>query len=255
MRQWRDGAPAGEAEDVLAAEEPLEIRLNGEALSVTMRTPGQDEDLVGGFLWTEQILDEPADLLGLATVSPNVVDARVAPRVLEGKCWLRNFYASSSCGVCGKASIEQLRISRPIVASPLRVAAELLWSLPERMRARQEVFERTGGLHAAALFDAAGELLCLREDVGRHNAVDKVVGWALAEGRLPLGEAILLVSGRTSFEILQKAIAAGIPLLAAVSAPSSLAVRLAEDFGVTLVGFLRGRNMNVYAHGGRIQGG
>jgi FdhD protein len=241
--------------DDLSAEEPLEIRVDGTPLSVTMRTPGADFDLCVGFLVTEGIIAGPDDIATMrrcahaaqATGEYNVVEVSLRTgreRVLPA----RNFFMTSSCGVCGKASIDAVRtISQFRVADdPLTTSASLLAGLPSRLRAAQRMFERTGGVHAAALFDAAGELMCVREDVGRHNAVDKVVGWAATQRRLPLVSHIILVSGRASFELTQKAMMAGIPLLAAVSAPSSLAVELAQQCGMTLVGFLRGEQMNVY---------
>jgi FdhD protein len=248
--------------DELAAEEPLEIRLRQAPLAVTMRTPGQDIDLAMGFLLTEGIIRDSHDVvtaqLCAGTDTPNtynVVDVvlgpDVPPPVTDPS---RNFYTTSSCGVCGKASIDAVRTrSRyDVAADPLAVPAALLAELPDRLRAAQRTFDRTGGLHAAGLFSAAGELLVLREDVGRHNAVDKVIGWALREAHLPLTGHLLLVSGRASFELTQKAWMAGIPLLAAVSAPSTLAAELAEEAGMTLVGFLRGASMNVYTGAQRV---
>ncbi|BCJ43558.1 sulfurtransferase FdhD [Actinoplanes ianthinogenes] len=243
--------------DELAAEEPLEIRLRKQALAVTMRTPGHDIDLVIGFLLAEGVIGGAEDVvtaqLCAGTDTPNtynVVDVvlgeHVPPPVTDPS---RNFYTTSSCGVCGKASIDAVRTrSRfDVSGDPLRIAAGALAELPDRLRAAQRTFDRTGGLHAAGLFTAGGELLVLREDVGRHNAVDKVLGWAVREGRLPLAGHVLMVSGRASFELTQKAWMAGLPMLAAVSAPSTLAVELAEEAGMTLVGFLRGETMNVYA--------
>ncbi|WP_225846081.1 formate dehydrogenase accessory sulfurtransferase FdhD [Streptomyces sp. HPF1205] len=255
----REGA-AGHRADTLVAEEPLEIRLNGRPLAVTMRTPGHDFDLATGFLVSEGVLakaDEVASVVYCAGATAegvntyNVVDVTLAPGVpLPDIALERNVYTSSSCGLCGKASLDAVRTAARLpmpAADEPRLTPQLLAALPERLRAAQEVFERTGGLHAAALFDAEGELLDLREDVGRHNAVDKLVGRALREGGLPLAGRILMVSGRASFELAQKAVMAGIPVLAAVSAPSSLAVDLAAESGLTLVGFLRGSSMNVYA--------
>jgi FdhD protein len=248
--------------DDLAAEEPLEIRLRAVPLTVTMRTPGQDIDLAMGFLLSEGIIRTADDVvtaqLCAGTDTPNtynVVDVTlrsdVPPPVTDPS---RNFYTTSSCGVCGKASIDAVRTrSRFDVASdPLRVPAGVLAGLPDRLRSAQRTFDRTGGLHAAGLFTPGGDLVVLREDVGRHNAVDKVIGWALREQRLPLNGHILLVSGRASFELTQKAWMAGLPLLAAVSAPSTLAADLAGEAGMTLVGFLRGRSMNVYAGAQRV---
>ncbi|MEU8530078.1 MULTISPECIES: formate dehydrogenase accessory sulfurtransferase FdhD [Streptomyces] len=245
--------------DTLAAEEPMEIRVGGRPLTVTMRTPGDDFDLAAGFLVSEGVVHTAEDVAGIrycagATADGgntyNVVDVGLAPGVAAPDASLeRNFYTTSSCGLCGKASLDAVRTTAAwsVAEDPLRVGPELLPALPERLRAAQRVFDSTGGLHAAGLFDADGELLCLREDVGRHNAVDKVVGHALRQGMLPLRGTVLMVSGRASFELVQKAVMAGIPMLAAVSAPSSLAVDLAAESGLTLVGFLRGASMNVYA--------
>jgi FdhD protein len=243
--------------DDLAAEEPLEIRIRATPLAVTMRTPGQDIDLAMGFLLSEGIIRAADDVVSAqlcaGTDTPNtynVVDVTLGPDVPPPMTDpSRNFYTTSSCGVCGKASIDAVRTrSRFDVSSDaVRVPAQVLAQLPDRLRSAQRTFDRTGGLHAAGLFTAAGELVVLREDVGRHNAVDKVIGWAVREGRLPLTGHVLLVSGRASFELTQKAWMGGLPLLAAVSAPSTLAAELADEAGITLVGFLRGRSMNVYA--------
>jgi FdhD protein len=248
--------------DDLAAEEPLEIRIRRAPLAVTMRTPGQDIDLAMGFLLTEGVIGAAGDVvtaqLCAGTDTPNtynvvdfVLGDDVPPPVTDPS---RNFYTTSSCGVCGKASIDAVRTrSRfDITADGVSVTARTLASLPDKLRAAQRTFDRTGGLHAAGLFTAGGDLLVLREDVGRHNAVDKVIGWALREGRLPLTGHVLLVSGRASFELTQKAWMAGVPMLAAVSAPSTLAAELADESGMTLVGFLRGRSMNVYTGAQRV---
>jgi FdhD protein len=250
--------------DTVAAEEPLEIRLDGTPLAVTMRTPGHDFDLVHGFLATEGVITGADDVLGLRYCDSvdaegrntyNVVDVDLAPGVEAPDTALdRNFYTSSSCGVCGKASIDAIRTKTTfdVAADAVRLPLEVLLALPDRLRAEQEVFEKTGGLHAAGLFTAAGQLVALREDVGRHNAVDKVIGDGVREGRLPLAGQVLMVSGRASFELTQKAAMAGIPILAAVSAPSSLAVELAREVGITLIGFLRGDGCNVYTHQERL---
>ena len=260
----RDGVVSARP-DTLVAEEPLEIRLNGKPLAITMRTPGDDFALAAGFLVSEGVLATASDLLNIvycagATVDGsntyNVVDVRTAPDVAMPDITLeRNVYTTSSCGLCGKASLDAVRTTAAwsVAEDPLRVGPEVLSALPDRLRAAQKVFDRTGGLHAAGLFSAEGELLCLREDVGRHNAVDKVVGHALRSGMLPLRGTVLMVSGRASFELVQKAVMAGIPLLAAVSAPSSLAVDLAAESGLTLVGFLRGTSMNVYCGDDRLE--
>jgi len=263
----RDGAVSARP-DTLVAEEPMEIRLNGKPIAITMRTPGDDFALAVGFLVSEGVLAEQRELRNIvycagATTDGsntyNVVDVSTAADVVLPDITLeRNVYTTSSCGLCGKASLDAVRttarwaIDDGADAPPVRLAPELLASLPDRLRASQRVFDRTGGLHAAALFTEEGELLDIREDVGRHNAVDKLVGRALRSGDLPLSRTILLVSGRASFELAQKAVMAGIPVLAAVSAPSSLAVDLAAESGLTLVGFLRGANMNVYAGEDRI---
>jgi FdhD protein len=248
--------------DDLAAEEPLEIRVRKEPLAVTMRTPGHDIDLAMGFLLTEGVIRDAEDVvtarLCAGTDTPNtynVVDVALGPDVPPPATDpSRNFYTTSSCGVCGKASIDAIRTrSRfDVGGDPVTVAARTLADMPDRLRAAQRTFDRTGGLHAAGLFTADGELLVLREDVGRHNAVDKVIGWAVREGRLPLTGHVLLVSGRASFELTQKAWMAGIPMLAAVSAPSTLAAELADEAGMTLVGFLRGPSMNVYTSAERV---
>ncbi|WP_405474782.1 formate dehydrogenase accessory sulfurtransferase FdhD [Paenarthrobacter ilicis] len=255
-------------EDVLAVEEPLEIRLGEMSFSVTMRTPGDDFDLVAGFLVSEGVIWEPGQLVserfcsgedenGVQTF--NVVDAQLRPDVVRPDTG-RNVYTSSSCGICGTDSIEAVR--KASHHSPrgddVTVPVRALAALPDKLREAQAVFDKTGGVHAAGLFrihdDGTTELLCLREDVGRHNAVDKVVGWGLRSGLLPMKGTVLQVSGRASFELVQKAAMAGIPVLAAVSAPSSLAVELAEESGVTLVGFSRGASLNVYAGRDRILG-
>jgi FdhD protein len=253
-------------EDHLAAEEPLEIRLGARPLAVTMRTPGHDVELATGFLVSEGVVRRREDVSTArycagATVEGentyNVLEVHLAPGVPIPETGLeRNVYTSSSCGVCGKASIEavQTQSAYDVEDDPVVVDAALLAGMPDRLRAEQEVFERTGGLHAAGLFDArTGELLVVREDVGRHNAVDKVVGWAVERDLLPLAGTVLMVSGRASFELTQKASMAGIPVLAAVSAPSSLAVELAEGLGLTVVGFLRGESMTVYSRPDRIR--
>jgi FdhD protein len=234
--------------DLLAVEEPLEIRVDSVPLTVTMRTPGDDIDLTAGFLFTEGLLPRLDEVREIRMCDQNVaaVDLKPGHQLADGH---RNFLTTSACGVCGKDSIESIRLRSvfDVAADPVRVSPALLAALPDRLRQEQRVFGRTGGLHAAGLFRADGTLLALREDVGRHNAVDKVAGWALRAGLLPLAGHILMVSGRASFELAQKAIMMGIPVLAAVSAPSSLAASLAEDSGLTLVGFLRGGTMNVYS--------
>ncbi|RKT88788.1 formate dehydrogenase accessory sulfurtransferase FdhD [Saccharopolyspora antimicrobica] len=262
----RDGVPSHRP-DTLAAEEPMEIRVGGHPLTITMRTPGHDFDLAAGFLVGEGVIRSAEDVVGIrycagATADGgntyNVVDVALAPGVaLPGASLERNFYTTSSCGLCGKASLDAVRTKTtwPLDESSPSIGLGTLTTLPDRLRKAQRVFDSTGGLHAAGLFTADGDLSCVREDVGRHNAVDKVIGDALRSGRLPLRDSVLMVSGRASFELVQKAAMAGIPVLAAVSAPSSLAVDLAADTGLTLIGFLRGNSMNIYTGADRIRTG
>jgi len=253
VTEWVNGQVRAH-EDSLAAEEPLEIRIGARSLAVTMRTPGHDEELAAGFLLTEGIIASRTQIAAIqrpdASKGPscNLVSVELQNCAFDADKLQRNFYATSSCGICGKASIEAVR-SRGLraLAGGFVVDPEILCTLPERLRANQQVFGRTGGLHAAALFDVNGELLALREDVGRHNAVDKVVGWALLRDLVPLSEYVLMVSGRGGFEIVQKALGAGIPVVASVSAPSSLAVQLAKELNLTLIGFLRERRFVIYA--------
>jgi FdhD protein len=242
--------------DYLAAEEPLEIRVGRHPLSVTMRTPGDDIELAAGFLFTEGCVQNAAQISSLEHVegageneAGNVVSATLGAGVdFDSEKMRRNFFAASSCGICGKASIDSVRARTLQPPNPdFRFRPDTLLALPDALRASQAVFGRTGGLHAAALFSVAGELLVLREDIGRHNAVDKVIGWALRENRIPLANEILLVSGRGGFEIIQKAVVAGLPVVASVSAPSSLAVKLARELGLTLIGFLRDRRFVMYS--------
>ena len=254
--EWNDGQ-AHHVEDYLAGEEPLEMRIGRQRLGVTLRTPGNDCELVAGFLFTEGIIakreqilsmEAPGELAHRRVTRNNVVRVSLKPGVRLSALGGRRFSAGSACGICGKESIAQVRrrgIRPP--DSESRFDAEMLCLWPEKLRGTQAIFGRTGGLHAAALFQGDGELAVLREDIGRHNAVDKVIGWALLQGKLPLTGHALLVSGRGGFEIVQKTLSAGIPLLASVSAPSSLAVRLARELGLTLVGFLRGRRFVIYS--------
>jgi len=243
-------------EDRLAVEEPLEIRLGNSPIAVTMRTPGHDQELAAGFLFTEGIVHSPDDVAVITGPSrdlPNVVCVRLRRGLRFDRSRLkRNFNTTSSCGVCGKTTLQAIRVKTEPISSDFKIPLALLYSLPERLREEQETFEETGSLHASAVFDEKGKLLYLREDVGRHNTVDKVVGAALLERKIPLDRNILMVSGRTSFEIMQKALVARIPMVAAISAPSSLAVALAREFKMTLVGFLRGQRCNVYAGKERI---
>ncbi len=259
VKEWRDGV-LRPLSDYLVGEEPLEILIGDHPLSVTMRTPGNDLELAAGFLFTEGLIAKHADILSVwheadsGQNSANRVHVELSAGVeFDPRASQRNFYAASSCGICGKASIEMIhaRNIKPPNTN-CTVDPEVLCALPEHLRAGQRVFSRTGGLHAAGLFDMRGELQVLREDVGRHNAVDKVIGWALANDLLPLSNSLLMVSGRGGFEIVQKALVAGIPVLASVSAPSDLAVKLAREFGMTLVGFLRGRRFVVYSGAERL---
>jgi FdhD protein len=241
--------PAGRTErDHVAVEEPLEIRIGGMPVAVTMRTPGHDEELALGFCLSEGL--RPAGARPPADLAANTVEVD-APGFDPARLQ-RSFYTSSSCGVCGKGALDAVAVDAPRVTSELRVPLELVASLPHLLRESQAAFAVTGGLHAAGLFRRDGELLCVREDVGRHNALDKVVGWAFGNGRLPLGDGVLCLSGRLSFELVQKAAVAGCPVLVAVGAPSSLAVELAADRGVTLCGFVRGGTANVYTESWRI---
>jgi FdhD protein len=264
LRLSEDGAKR--RQDALAAEEPLELRVGGKALAVTMRTPGHDVELAHGFLLTEGVIGAAADVSTARYCDSvddsgrntyNVLDLALAPGVEPPDVGVeRNFYTTSSCGVCGKAALDAVKLKTRFSpeADACRVLPETLVTFPDKLREQQRVFDSTGGLHAAGLFTADGEMLVVREDVGRHNAVDKATGWALLDGRVPLAGSVLMVSGRASFELVQKAAMAGIPILSAVSAPSSLAAELADEQGITLVGFLRGTSMNVYTHPERITG-
>ena len=254
--------------DALATEEPMEIRLvsgdTRQTVAVTMRTPGADFELAAGFLYGEGIVSSPEDISRISYCVDSDLDAEQRynivnvelrgghsydPRPLE-----RHFYTTSACGVCGKASLEQLELRGcPVIPPGPEIPPETIYALPEKLREAQGLFDATGGLHAAALFDEKGELVALREDVGRHNATDKLIGWALLEGRLPLSDHIVMVSGRSSFEILQKCLTAGVPVVCAISAPSSLAVDVARQFSMTLVGFLRGNRFNIYSGHERIR--
>jgi FdhD protein len=255
--------------DTLAVEEPLEIRLGQKTVSITMRTPGHDLELATGFLFTEGLIQSADQILEIKNCGPafsqaqsqNVVRVELRPEVkVDLKRLERHFYTSSSCGVCGKTSIEALQVKNNYSIAPGEnergpfVSSQLVHDLPGRLRESQAVFDRTGGLHASALFSLDGRELCIREDVGRHNALDKLIGWACLENRLPLDEAILLVSGRASFELIQKAVTAGIRIFAAVGAPSSLAVELARESNLTLLGFVREQKFNIYHGEWRIRG-
>jgi FdhD protein len=258
VTEWDDGQIRRSSDD-LAAEEPLQILACGKPLVVTMRTPGHDRELAAGFLRTEGLIESRDQIISIRdresliaqagnTVDCNTIDVELRDGIIESGKPQRNFVSNSSCGLCGKTSIDAVRTRglRPLDPG-FTMDAETLISLPALLRAAQPVFDRTGGLHAAALFNSTGELAVLREDIGRHNAVDKVVGWALLQGMIPLCTHVLLVSGRGGFEIIQKAIAAGVPIVASVSAPSSLAVQLARELNLTLIGFLRGRRFVIYS--------
>lgn len=269
VTRWHEQI-ADQREDQLTIEEPFEVRIAGQSLAVIMRTPGHDHELASGFLFTEGIIHSPEDILEMQEANDtdglplsNVVDVRLQPEIAEAACAVRpgatssaferHFAVSASCGLCGKNSIADLMISTPsIEPDGLRIPASMLYDLPAQLREAQAVFTHTGGLHAAGLFDQAGQLLLLREDVGRHNAVDKIIGHGLINSDFPYRQHLLMVSGRTSFEIIQKALLARIPCVVSISAPSSLAVELAERGGITLIGFLRDRHMNVYTHPERI---
>lgn len=258
MLRYGPGTRPSLHSDKLAKEEPLEIRVGGRSVAVTMRTPGHDEELAAGFLLTEGMIRRQEDVVTIAhcaaaAAPENTLNVFLSPSLKVDMTRLtRHVFASSSCGLCGKASIESVHQHFPPLTSRHTVTVRVLASLPERMREAQATFEQTGGLHAAAIFDARGKLIVLREDVGRHNAVDKVLGHGFLEGKLPFKSHVLLVSGRASFEILQKALAARVPIVCAVSAPSSLAVDFARESGQTLVGFLRGQGMNIYCGSDRI---
>ena len=258
--RWQSGREEVTAPDEVVVEEPLEIHVDTRPVCLTMRTPGHDEELAAGFLLTEHVVARRNQIETIKrhprNQEGNVLDVFLKPDVrLDLKRLTRHVFASSSCGLCGKATIDSIHQHFRPLRSLAKVEAATLLELPGRLREFQEAFQRTGGLHAAALFTARGKLVVLREDVGRHNAVDKVVGYGLLQNRLPFHRHVLLVSGRASFEILQKALGARIPVVAAISAPSSLAVEFAERSGQTLVGFLRGKKMNVYSHPERIRFG
>ena len=256
----RDGAPALDAgaalkrvmrdgeSDLVAIEEPLEIRVDGDPIAVTMRTPGHDEELAVGFLYGEGLIEQPPSVGLTDDLAANTIEV-AGP--LAHQPSPRRFYTTSSCGVCGKGALEEVAVHSPRLPLGQPIARDLLAALPDRLV--QPGFARTGGVHATGLFDHTGELLCVREDVGRHNAMDKVAGWALMSGRLPLDEALLCVSGRLSFELVQKAAVAGCPILVGVGAPTSLAVELAADRGMTLCGFARRGRVNVYTHPERVR--
>lgn len=259
VTRYRDGNLA-DAPDWLAREEPLEIRVRGQSIAVTMRTPGDDDELAAGFLFTEGLLKTRLDVVEIAPCQAgqnsqrgNILNVFLAPHVeLDLERLTRHTFASSSCGLCGKASIEAVHQHFPPIDSDLQAAPDFISKLPESLRGAQASFSKTGGLHAAGLFNVDGNSVVLREDVGRHNAVDKVIGWGFLHGRLPFARQILFVSGRASFEIMQKALAAQIPIVAAVSAPSSLAAEFARESNQTLIGFVRGTSFNVYSHPQRV---
>ena len=262
VSEWQQGQ-LRRFQDYLVAEEPLEIRVHGSPLSVTMRTPGHDLELAAGFLFTEGFIQRREQIASISEEAAakseargNMVQVELTGAEFERERMQRNFFVASSCGICGKASIDAIRVRGVLPPNPeFRFDPQALCALPEKLRAAQTIFGRTGGLHAAGLFSRDGELIEVREDVGRHNAVDKIVGWALLNGKLPLADYALMVSGRGGFEIIQKALVAGLPLVASVSAPSGLAVRLARELGLTLVGFLRGQRFLIYSGEQRLQAG
>lgn len=256
ITRWEREEPV-DGEDKLVVEEPLEIRIGRSPLAVTMRTPGHDAELAAGFLLTEGVCRKAKDIESIRGPSrnrPNVVTVKLRRHLRFNRGRLRRYFpGTSSCGLCGKTALEAIRVKTQTISSVMQIPATLLFSLPQRLRDEQETFDETGGLHAAAVFAPTGDLLWIREDVGRHNAVDKVIGAALLRQQFPLDRHVLMISGRASFEIMQKALMARIPIVAAVSAPSSLAVALARKFKMTLVGFLRGRSCNIYAGAERIK--
>ena len=263
VMRWANGGLDNETEDWVAREEPLEIRVKGESVVVTMRTPGHDEELAIGFLLSEGVINNSSDVLeigycqqGEASLHRNILNVFLSPEVEINLDRLkRNVYASSSCGLCGKASIESLQnIFEPLNKIETVISVDTILTLPQKLRAKQSTFDKTGGLHAAGLFDRNGELLVLREDIGRHNAVDKILGHLFLKNRMPLEDCVLMVSGRASFEIIQKSLAGRVGIICAVSAPSSLAVDMSKESGQTLIGFLRERKFNVYSHKERISG-
>ncbi len=261
--RWRNAQPSP-VKDSLVVEEPLEIRVDGQSLIVVMRTPGHDFDLAAGFLYTEGLITSSDDIGTIAYCEAEDIESPNLQNIInvhltngqileEQEGWQRNFHANASCGLCGKMTIESVKQEIPPITSKIRIDSDILYLLNNRLRSTQSIFEATGGLHAAGLFDDQGELQIIREDVGRHNAVDKVIGQALLVEKLPLDRHILMVSGRASFEIIQKALFARIPVIVAVSAASSLAVELAQEGEVTLIGFMRGKGMTVYSHPSRIR--
>jgi FdhD protein len=258
VHTFANGTPVHDRMDWVAVEAPLEVWIGGKSATVLMRTPGNDEELVRGFLFSEGIITRLEDIVSIGR-PPNLIGLQLG-NVISVQLGTarklhsldRNFYSSSSCGVCGKKTIASLEVRAPASTSRLTIQRSMLAGLADQLRAAQPTFAKTGGVHASGLFTADGKLVAAREDVGRHNALDKLIGWALAEGRIPLSDHLLLVSGRVSYEIVQKAVSASLPLIAAVGAPSSLAVELADRFNLTLVGFLRPDALNVYANGDRV---
>ncbi len=264
VTEYSDGR-SRRLQDFLAGEEPLEIRVNGESFAVTMRTPGHDAELATGLLFTEGVIQTPDQILSVHESQPasdatpaqaeNSIDVQLSPSAAFDPSTRRNSHINSSCGVCGKSSIDEVRsklLRAPAQSAAFQISAATLLQLPEKLGSAQGIFDRTGGLHAAGLFTRNGELIVAREDIGRHNAVDKIIGWALAQQKIPLADHALLVSGRCGFEIAQKALLADVPLVASVSAPSSLAVQLARELNLTLIGFLRGKRFVVYSGDSRL---
>ncbi len=258
VTRLRAGAEPTAVQDDIAVEEPLEIRVEGRSVAVVMRTPGHDHELAAGFLVSEGVVTNARDILEISqcphtgNMKGNVVDVLLGRAVVNWDSLTRHVFSASSCGLCGKTSLDSVLQRFPPVTSHCTVSAHLIRSLPQKLRAAQDTFDKTGGLHACAIFDLSGHLIALREDVGRHNALDKILGFGLRQGLLPWSQHVLLLSGRVSFEMMQKALAAGVPIVAAISAPTSLAVDFARDSGQTLIGFLRGETMNVYAGASRV---
>lgn len=256
---FRSGHPEDPTTDIVAVEAPLEIRIGGRDSTILMRTPGHDDELIRGFLFNEGIIRSASDIQ--ATEYPaeqpgvfggEIIEIRLAQSHRQ-QSLNRSFLSSSSCGSCGKSSIESLAIDAPSIESQVSISMNLLAKLPDRLKAAQSTFRQTGGVHASGLFSPEGELIAIREDVGRHNALDKLIGWALAENRLPLNQSVLMLSGRISYELVQKAVMASIPIVAAVGAPSSMAIDFADRYGITLVGFVRPDSLNAYTHAARIR--
>ena len=259
IEQFRAGNPQGPCTDFVAVEAPLEIRFGGNESTILMRTPGHDDELVRGFLFNEGIIRSASDILAIErpaeqpkSFSGQLIEIRLAQSLMQ-RSLNRSFLSSSSCGSCGKSSIESLAIAAPPIETQLSIHKNVLTGLPDQLKAAQSTFRQTGGVHASGLFTPDGDLIALREDVGRHNALDKIIGWAVGENRLPLNQTVLVLSGRISYELVQKAVMASIPIIVAVGAPSSMAIDFADRYGITLAGFVRENSFNAYTHVSRIQ--